>query len=101
MKRSNLRCEDCEHEWFEHSLTHRSSGIYINRRKAKCPECDSEEISYIKDEDKDFKSVAFGKFASASPEEKSKMLKQRSREHYRKKIHEKAVEMDRNPHKYT
>lgn len=98
---SNLKCEDCEHEWFEHSISHRSSGIYVNNRKAKCPECDSLEVSYIKNEDVDFRSVAFGKFASASPEEKSKMLKERSRKHYKDKIHEKAVAMDRNPHKYT
>lgn len=96
----NIKCKDCDHHQFEPIISHRKSGLYDRQnKKITCTICGSENMESIKKKGK-IEAPAFGKFSSASPDEKASMLKKRSRRHYQKKIKDKATEMNRNPLKY-
>lgn len=99
-RRANIECLDCEHHQFEPKIIHKSSGLYDKHHKPiSCTICGSENMKTLKREE-EFGAPAFGKFASSTPEERSQMLKKRSRDHYQSKIKDKAIEMNRNPLKY-
>lgn len=55
---------------------------------APCPECGEirEEINEAQDIPIDEKSINFGKYSSASTEEKQRILKERSHRHFEKEI---------------
>lgn len=55
-----------------------------------CPNCGSRETKVLGQE-----SGIFGKIASMSPQDKQKVLKKRSNDHYKKEIKEKKEYLDR------
>lgn len=82
--------ENCERYGIEDeycSLTYKYVGGELQATVAPCPCCGKirEEIN-PNDVPLSEKDIAFGKFASASKEQKTDMLKKRSHEHFEKKI---------------
>ena len=83
----NENCEryGIEDEYF--SLTYKVVGGELQATVAPCPCCGKirEEIN-PNDVPLSQKNIAIGKYASASKEQKTEMLKKRSHEHFEKKI---------------
>jgi DNA-directed RNA polymerase subunit RPC12/RpoP len=82
----NFKCLDCSHQFYVPRFSFNSKLIYISRHNGKrinCPECSSEQIEFI-EQKTDFSTVLYGKFSSASDEEKKNILRKRAKEHDKK-----------------
>lgn len=86
--KKNFKCNTCNKETFITQFSFRGDGKHYDKygRLLKC-DCENKtELKFIQDPDKEFGVPNFGKFSSSSKEDKVKMLKQRSKEHFNKKI---------------
>jgi len=88
---NNFKCPKCGKEYAISRFRVTSNGHKDKfGRTIKCNECDV-ELEYIAVK----KGIPqFGKFASLSPQEKAKVLKKRSHEHFKKHIAEKKKVLD-------
>lgn len=86
--------KDCAHYGQQETVMRESfkyvDGIGLVGEKAKCPICG--QIRKYVNPDADVplseKNIGFGKYSSASAEQRREMLKQRSHEHFNKKVKE-------------
>lgn len=90
----NFKCPTCEKEHSHGTYTLRGDGFFYNKWKEKLV-CDCKEKSpLISTKEWDGGVPAFGKFASASQEDKAKILKKRSTEHFNKEVKERRNELN-------
>lgn len=86
---NNFKCTACEHSFFVSSYSFKitkSSNVYIDKsskKEVECPECHSIFVEFIKKKIEP-DSVMYGKFASASDEDKKIMLRKRTKQHNKK-----------------
>lgn len=86
---NNFKCTDCRHEFFIPSYSFQISKdviIYVNPQSKlfiTCPQCDSSHIDTIQ-RSGDLTTVFYGKFSSASDEEKKIMLRKRAKQAMRR-----------------
>lgn len=82
--RNNFECNKCDQKFFEsHYRMSYPNGVetFKNKfgHKLMCPKCSSEDIKSIKRKGRGI--PYFGKYSSASNEQKREMLKKRSKNH--------------------
>lgn len=82
MRRYNCFCLSCGKRYQEDSEK--------EPQNTPCPECGSGETKVLGEQ-----CGVFGKFSSMSPQEKQKVLKKRSTEHFKKEIKDKKEYLDR------
>ena len=86
---NNFKCTDCHHEFFIPNYSFQISKdviIYVNphsRALITCPQCRSNHIDAIQRLG-DLTTVLYGKFSSASDEDKKIMLRKRAKQAMRK-----------------
>lgn len=99
MNETNFKCKNCKHEMFvpSYSTYFDKSGNKMYKTKhgqLNCSKCGSTNITYIEKEGE--YNVNFGKFSSATSEQKKAILAERSKKHFDKHIKEKKDYMDKN-----
>jgi DNA-directed RNA polymerase subunit RPC12/RpoP len=98
MSKNNFQCLKCGLEFTENKYSISfAAGEAIYKKEGKlleCPECKSRELEFIKE----FEGFGanYGRFASASNEDKKKILKKRAKEHSDKRLKERKEYLDRN-----
>ena len=96
---ANFLCTHCGNKFYEPnysvsfsmgSLVYKYKGQFIH-----CPECDKMELEFIEQEIKEY-NVYFGKFHSMNDQDKKKVLRKRSKEHFDKNLKERKNYLDKN-----
>ena len=96
---NNFKCITSEHKFFIPSYSFKitkSSSVYIDKsskKEVECPECQSEFVETIKKK-VDLSSIMYATFASASDEDKKKILRKRANK-MKKKTEEQYRTIDR------
>lgn len=91
----NFVCECGKGKYVAKYNTSMKNGEFVYKEGNSIITCECGKV--MKAVEKKFTGVpAFGKFASASKEEKSKMLKERSKQHFKKHIADQRQEMATN-----
>lgn len=95
----NFICECGKSKFVPKYTTSIKNGGFVYKEGNKEISCECGKI--MKAIERQFSGVPmFGKFASASREEKTEMLKKRSKEHFKKNIEDQRQEMSTNDKMY-
>jgi DNA-directed RNA polymerase subunit RPC12/RpoP len=82
---NNFQCSDCHHEFFIPNYSFQISKdviIYVNPQSKAfitCPQCGSNHVDTVQ-RSGDLTTVLYGKFSSASDEDKRTMLRKRAKQ---------------------
>jgi hypothetical protein len=83
---NNFKCSDCKSEFFvsQYSFTIKKEYfIPKTNQRVCCTQCASSNVTPI-ERQMDLSTILYGKFSSATDEEKKRMLKQRADAHMKK-----------------
>lgn len=97
MENYNFSCSTCKKTFFISSYTMTGSGTYLHKgskEQLRC-DCESKTVLSIVDKEWDGGCPTFTKIASMSPQERSEVLKKRSKAHFNKEIRERKHEMNK------
>ena len=89
MVTNNFKCGDCDNEWHEvhYNMSYTANGLVYRNRLGNnifCPHCKSNNVEFIERERENFNNVQMGKYSSASPADKKRMITKRHQEHAKK-----------------
>jgi hypothetical protein len=85
----NFKCSDCSHQFYIPRYSFQivfKKSVYIippANLPVKCPACNSEQVETVR-RSGDLQTVLYGKFSSASEEDKKIMLRKRAEAHNKK-----------------
>lgn len=98
---NNFECNNCGYQFFiSHFIISIKNDIAIYKYKTgkpvSCPDCNSLNIKTI-EKPGNFETLQVGKYTMLSVDDRKKLLKKRSHEHFEKEIKHKQHEINANP----